>query len=117
VGIFLASSSGDDIACYLPPGSVFPTGSACTPLAVTPPDTFGYRDVDLQVSKDVDLGNALSMYVRLDLLNVFNNYNFEDYLAHYGNSGVLNSNPVTFNQVGNITGVPRTLKLQWGVRF
>jgi hypothetical protein len=29
----------------------------------------------------------------------------------------LPPHPVTFNQIGNILGTPRTLKLQAGVRF
>jgi outer membrane receptor protein involved in Fe transport len=107
----------NDRACYLPAGQVFPTGSSCTPIAATPPDTFGYRDTDIQISKNVDLGNSVAMYVRLDLLNVFNNANFVDYVKNYGNTGTLPAHPVTFNQTGNIVGVPRTLKLQAGVRF
>jgi len=73
--------------------------------------------LDLQVTKDVDLGNALSVYVRLDLLNVFNNTNYADYRTNYGTNGVPPANPVTFNQIGNLFGTSRTLKLQAGVRF
>lgn len=53
------------------------------------------------MSKDFALHDQLSMYVRLDLLNVFNNTNYADYNVNYG----------------NILGTPRTLKLQGGVRF
>jgi hypothetical protein len=106
-----------DIACYLPDGQVFATGSRCTPVAARPPDFLGSRELDLQVTKDVDLGKALALYVRLDLLNVFNNTNYADYNSNYGNTGVPPRNPVTFNQIGNILGTPRTLKLQAGVRF
>jgi hypothetical protein len=59
----------------------------------------------------------LALYVRLDLLNVFNNTNYADYRTDYGTTGVPPPNPVTFNQIGNILGTPRTLKLQAGVRF
>ena len=107
----------NDVACYLPPGQVFPTGSNCTPISATPPDTFGFRDLDLQVTKDIALRGDLSMYVRLDLLNVFNNTNYSDYNIDYGSSGVPPPHPVTFNQIGNIVGTPRTLKLQGGVKF
>jgi hypothetical protein len=41
----------NDIACYLPDGQVFPTGSRCTPISARPPDTLGFRDLDLQVSR------------------------------------------------------------------
>jgi outer membrane receptor protein involved in Fe transport len=107
----------NDLGCYLPDGQVFATGSRCTPISARPPDTLGYRDLDLQVSKDVDLGDALALYVRLDLLNVFNNTNYADYNLNYGTTGTPPPNPVTFNQIGNILGTPRTLKLQAGVRF
>jgi hypothetical protein len=101
-------------ACYLPDGQVFPTGSKCTPVAARPPDFLGYRDLDLQVSKDFAVHDAVSVYVRLDLLNVFNNTNYSDYNVNFGTTGVPPANPVTFNQVGNILGTPRTLKLQGG---
>jgi hypothetical protein len=96
---------------------VFATGSGCTPISARPPDTLGFRELDLQVTKNIDLGNALALYVRLDLLNVFNNTNYADYNVDYGTSGVPPPSPVTFNQIGNILGTPRTLKLQAGVRF
>jgi hypothetical protein len=50
-------------------------------------------------------------------LNVFNNTNYSDYNVNYGSGGNVNATPVTFNQVGNILGTPRTLKLQGGVKF
>jgi outer membrane receptor protein involved in Fe transport len=107
----------NDLACYLPDGQLFPTGSKCTPIASRPPDTLGYKDLDLQVSKDFAVHDAVSVYVRFDLLNVFNNTNYSDYNIDYGTNGMTPANPVTFNQVGNILGTPRTLKLQAGVRF
>jgi outer membrane receptor protein involved in Fe transport len=107
----------DDIGCYLPDGQLFATGSRCTPIATRPPDTLGFRELDLQVTKNVDLGNALALYVRVDLLNVFNNTNYADYKVDYGTTGVPPPSPVTFNQIGNILGTPRTFKLQAGVRF
>jgi outer membrane receptor protein involved in Fe transport len=107
----------NDQACYLPDGAVFATGSKCTFAAARPPDTFGYKDLDLQVSKDFAVHDAVSVYVRFDLLNVFNNTNYSDYNVNYGTNGTTPANPVTFNQVGNILGTPRTLKLQGGVRF
>jgi hypothetical protein len=107
----------NDLACYLPDGAVFSTGSKCTPIASRPPDTFGYKDLDLQVSKNFPVHNDVAVYVRLDMLNVFNNTNYSDYNVDYGSNGNVPANPVTFNQVGNILGVPRTLKLQGGVKF
>jgi hypothetical protein len=107
----------DNIAYYLPPGQVFPTGSNGTPFGIRPPDTLGYRDLDLQVSKDFEVGGGVALYARLDLLNVFDNTNYADYNVNFGNTGVPPPNPVTFNQKGNILGTPRTLKLTAGVRF
>jgi hypothetical protein len=107
----------NDLGCYLPDGQVFATGSKCTPIAARPPDTLGFRDLDLQVTKNVDLGNAAALYVRLELLNVFNNTNYADYNTNYGTTGVPPPNPVTFNQIANILATPRSLKLQAGVRF
>jgi hypothetical protein len=106
-----------DVAFYLPPGKYFPTGSSGTPVSIAPPNFFGYRELDLQLSKDFALPGSLSLYVRLDFLNVFNWYNFSDYNTNYGSSGVLPRNPVTYNPTGNILGVPRTLKAQLGMRF
>jgi outer membrane receptor protein involved in Fe transport len=106
-----------DIACYLPPGTYFATGSSCTPVSIAPNNFFGYRELDLQFSKDFALPGSLSLYVRLDLLNVFNWSNFSDYNTNYGSSGQLPPNPVSYNQIGNILGVPRTLKAQLGMRF
>jgi outer membrane receptor protein involved in Fe transport len=110
-------TSKNDVACYLAPGTFFPTGSSCTPVAGTPRDTLGYRDLDLQVSKDVNFGESTSLYVRFDVLNVFNYANYSDYTLSFGQNGVPNADPVSYNRIGNITGVPRTFKATMGVRF
>jgi outer membrane receptor protein involved in Fe transport len=107
----------DNIACFLPDGQVFPNGNSCVPEGVRPPDFLGYRETDLQVSKDINFGKYASAYVRLDFLNVFNNANFADYVDNFGTTGQPPAHPVTYNQTGNIDGVPRTLKLTGGVRF
>jgi hypothetical protein len=101
----------------LPAGQFFPTGSSCTPIAARPPDTLGFRNLDLQVSKDFQIRGDVALYARLDFLNVFNNTNYSDYNVDFGNTGVLPPHPVTFNQIGNILSTPRTVKLQAGVRF
>lgn len=114
----LASPIPDaDIAFYQPAGKYFPTGSRGTPVAIAPPNFFGYRELDLQLTKDFTLPGSLSLYVRLDMLNVFNWYNFSNYNTNYGSSGVLPPNPVSYNYTGNIFGVPRTFKAQLGMRF
>jgi outer membrane receptor protein involved in Fe transport len=115
--IYATPVPANDIGCYLADGQFFPTGSSCTPIAGTPPDKLGYRNVDLQVSKDFEFFGSSAVYVRVDLLNVFNNKNYSDYLLNWGDNGVPNPTPARFNRVGNIDGVPRTVKMSVGFRF
>jgi hypothetical protein len=107
----------NDVACYLATGQFFPTGSSCTPIGTTPRDTLGYKSVDVQATKNFDLGERSSMYVRFDVLNAFNSSNYTDYLVSWGQNGVPNPDPVEYNQIGNITGVPRTFKASLGMKF
>ena len=95
-------------------------------MTVVPPGTgkflvggkvFGYRDLDLQVTKNFKVWDNLSAYVRLDVLNVFNWKNYNDYITDFGSNGVLNRNAVIYNPIGNIIDVPRTLKLTAGIKF
>jgi hypothetical protein len=51
------------------------------------------------------------------VLNVFNSHNYLDYLVSWGANGVRNPDPVEYNSIGNITGVPRTLKASIGMKF
>jgi len=104
----------DDVACF---GQTYPTGSGCTPISATPQNAFGYRALDLQVTKNFEIANFASVYLRLDGLNVFNFYNYSDTINNWGANGVRNPNPVTYNYAGNINGVPRTLKLSVGAKF
>jgi outer membrane receptor protein involved in Fe transport len=104
----------DDIACY---GATYPTGSGCTPTSATPKNFFGYRSLDLQVTKNFEIMHYATAYVRFDLLNVFDWANIVDTTNNWGANGVSNPNPVTYNYTGNITGVPRTLKLSIGAKF
>jgi len=104
----------DDIACI---GLTYSTGSGCTPISATPKNFFGYKTLDLQVTKNFEISHFGSAYIRLDGLNVFNYRNFADTINNWGANGVYNSNPVTFNETGNINGVPRTLKLMVGAKF
>jgi len=72
---------------------------------------------DLEVSKDVELATFGALYVRFDVLNVFDYRNYSDYIVKWGGNGVLNRNPVSYNSIGNISGVPRTFKLTMGFKF
>jgi len=104
----------NDVAFY---GATFPNGSTGIPIAGRPDNTLGYRSLDLQATKNVQFGKYASAYVRLDVLNVFNWYNYNDYTKNWGANGVPNPNPVTYNYTGNITGPPRTLRLTIGAQF
>ena len=107
----------NDIACFLPGGVHFPTGSNCTPIAATPPDIFGYHSIDLQVTKNIELPSNQTAYVRLDALNVLDSHNYSDRLTNWGSNGVLNRTPVKYNTTGNISGVPLTIRLTAGYKF
>jgi outer membrane receptor protein involved in Fe transport len=104
----------NDLACY---GVTYATGSNCTPIAATPKNFFGYHTVDLQVTKNFDIANFATVYLRVDGLNVFNFHNYSDTLNNWGTNGVANPNPVVYNYAGNINGVPRSLKLSFGAKF
>ena len=69
------------------------------------------------MTKNFDIANYASVYVRLDGLNVFNYHNYADTLLSFGTGGNLNPDPVIYNYKGNINGVPRTLKLTVGAKF
>jgi hypothetical protein len=107
-----------DIACY---------GAAmhCIPANADTPGTgrflfggpiFGIREVDLAANKDFDLTGGVTMYMRLDLYNVFNFKNYSDFNTNWGSNGVFNPvvNAVT---TGNMYTYPRMLKFQMGFRF
>jgi outer membrane receptor protein involved in Fe transport len=116
-GIVATPTPKNDVACFQAPGNFFPTGSSCTPIAGTPTTKLGYRNLDLQVTKSFEIAGTSSVYARIDLLNVFNYANYSDYIVSWGQNGVRNPNPVTYNSIGNITGVPRTIKASMGWRF
>ena len=106
----------DDIA-FPNNGFIYPTGSSGTPISATPKNFFGYRTLDLQVTKNLQISHFGSAYIRLDGMNVFNYRNYSDTTNSWFVNGVANSNPVTYNRNGNINGVPRTLKLMIGAKF
>jgi len=97
----------NDLACI---GLSYPTGSNCTPIAGKPPETIGYKSLDLQITKSFALTDSQSIEIRADVLNVFNWYNYNDTLRNWGGGGVYNPTPVTYNPTGNITGYTRTLR-------
>ncbi len=89
-----------------------PNLAECPPDAAKPDNTFGYKSVDLQATKEFELG-GIQLYGRLDLLNAFNWKNYDGFITRVEN-GELDAR---FNTTGNITGVPRTVKFEVGMRF
>jgi outer membrane receptor protein involved in Fe transport len=77
---------------------------------------FGYRDIDLQATKNFKVYGNFNAYVRIDLINAFNWKNSVDYLTNFGGGGVYNPQ-VFYNPTGNITGYPRTLRATAGISF
>lgn len=97
--------------------------SVCNPYggntvygASRPHNTLGYKDVDLQLSKDVTFVHSLEGYVRVDVLNLFNWHNYND-IAVGSDSAQADYLRATYNKQGNIVGVPFTVKLSAGLRF
>jgi len=109
-------------------GAIGPNGEAGIPMSFIPRggskflvggNIWGYRDIDLQATKDFKIWGDVAAYMRFDILNVFNWKNFDDgaVLTNFGNTGTLNSNPVAYDKNGNITFVPRTARFTVGVKF
>jgi outer membrane receptor protein involved in Fe transport len=75
-----------------------------------PKETLGYKTLDLQLSKSVDLPGDLSAQLRLDLLNATNARNYAQLFDGWP------SIPYYFKD-GDIAGVTRTLKLTLNIKF
>ncbi|MGH8263688.1 MAG: carboxypeptidase regulatory-like domain-containing protein [Steroidobacteraceae bacterium] len=76
-----------------------------------PKDRIGYKDVDLQITKSQKLPNDSEFLLRVDLLNAANWHNF----AFLTDSTWPNA-PIYVTD-GNITGVPRTLKISLSYKW
>ncbi|MDR3447631.1 TonB-dependent receptor [Dyella sp.] len=101
-------------------------GGGCLNFSIQPPGTgrflvggkvFGYRDLDLQATKNFKIWGNFNGYVRIDLLNAFNWNNYVDYIQTIGTNGQVNRRQVIYNPTGDITGYPRTLKVTAGINF
>lgn len=96
----------------LPTVPTDPNLPASRPQAAEPDGTWGYRSLDLQATKEFELG-GVQLYGRVDVLNVFNWKNYIDVSTE-----VVDGNlEAEYRTDGNITGVPRTLKFEVGMRF
>jgi outer membrane receptor protein involved in Fe transport len=101
-------------------------GAGCQAVGIFPPGNgrfliggkiFGYRDLDLQATKNFTIHDTLGAYVRIDLINAFNWNNYVNYLESWGSNGKMNKIPVIYNPTGDISGYPRTLKVSMGFKF
>lgn len=104
----------DTLSCYIAPQS-FDNGAPCTRFSYAGPRNDGYTSLDLQITKDFNVGDLGSFYLRFDILNVTNEHNLVDYVDERGPNGLVTGG--TLNPTGNITGYPRTVRGSFGVKF
>ena len=104
----------NDISCYNTAGPAFPQGGQCSPVAYTAPG-LGYRSFDMQVTKNFNIQDISTLYVRFDVLNVFNVKNYIDYLNANAPNGLITGG--AYDPHGNISGYPRELRMTVGAKF
>ena len=75
----------------------------------------GYESIDLQITKHFQIRDFSSFYLRLDGINLTNAHNLVDYINVTGPDGVINGG--RYNPDGNISGLPRTLRASFGIKF
>ena len=102
-----------------------PDGSVAQPIAITPPgtgsflvggDIWGYRTVDLQATKEFQIGD-FGVTARVNVLNVFDFENYTTFnIVSVGSDGVLDPQ-LEVNQFGDILYVPRTMSFEISMRF
>jgi hypothetical protein len=102
------------ISCYAAPAT-FPTGAACNTFWLDVDASTGYQAIDLQITKNFEIGDLGSVYLRIDALNVTNEHNEVDYIDTSGSDGIIVN--TRYAPFGNITGVPRTVRMSFGVKF
>lgn len=78
------------------------------PVAIDAPGTFGVKQLDLSVSKDMKVTEDVTVQLRGDLINVFDNDNLSGYNIDWGSGGVYDPE-VTFQRYGSQFTQPRTL--------
>lgn len=71
-------------------------------------DIFGTRQLDLSLSKDMHITDAVTVQVRGDLINALNFRNYDQYSIDWGSAGVYGPR-VSINQYGAMSTPPRTL--------
>ena len=69
--------------------------------------------MDLQATKNFEITENVSAFARVDVLNLFNFRNFSSVNVGSQNGELFSS----YSHTGDFTGVPRTVKVEVGVRF
>jgi hypothetical protein len=81
-----------------------------------PDGTIGFKQLDLALRKSIPFGQSVKLWIRGDMLNVFDWHNWTDYDTWRGGPTDTNANFGKQNGF-NISGVPRTFKLSLGLDF
>ena len=103
----------NDMSCFNN-GTATPQGGGCSPVAYTAPG-LGYRSFDMQVTKNFNIQDVSTLYLRFDVLNVFNVKNYIDYLNNFAPNGLITGG--AYDPHGNISGYPRELRMTVGAKF
>ncbi|GGY67669.1 membrane protein [Cellvibrio zantedeschiae] len=87
--------------------------TACKFDTFTPDESFIYKQLDIAFSKNISTGGWItdsSMTVRLDVLNLFNSFNYDGYESWFGGAG--ENLPDNFGKHNDsLAGPTRTVKL------
>ena len=91
-------------------------GGTAGVVSLKPDGFLGYKDLDLQLTKNFTFFHTVDAYLRADLINAFNWHNYDPTAEQSVFSGGV---PVSvhYNTAGNIVGLPRTFRLTAGIRF
>ena len=94
---------------YGAPNTVLPRA-----VALDAPGTFGVKQLDLSLSKDMLVTDKVTVQVRGDLINALDADNFSGYSTNWGTGGVYDPQ-VSFNRYGSQYSQPRTLFMSFRV--
>jgi len=70
----------------------------------------------MEGTKNFNVRDVSSFAVRVDVLNLFNVKNYNDYIQG-GDNGVVSHTSTAYNPTGNIVGVPRTIRMTLSAKF
>jgi hypothetical protein len=82
-------------------------------LSKAPHKFIGYKDLDLQFTKNFSIVRVADAYARIDILNVFNWKNYDPGALYY----VDGPQTAPKYDKNTFTGVPLTVKLSAGIKF